>query len=435
MAIKKLEFQTISPFQRIEADLRRRIAGGEWSPGVVLPSRRDLAVEYRVAAKTVQRAITPLVDDGTLKANPRRGTAVSSQPAPPRQEALPSSDLKPGMERTGSGEQSRPAAPPRSLLLAPDFPAAPSFTSALALLTVPATLGVVASFYPERPLTGAQEYWVRSVLTALDIAFSQAGGNTHLFNCVQPDQAIVPYLDAVRRALNAEVDALVVVDLNECERSDAYAEVVSAAGRHTPLVLINSRAFDWPISHVFYDQRMAGYQAAQHLIRQGYRCLVFLVPFAADWAEARIAGAEAAVAHAGLPPQTLCVYPAERTNPVLNAMPYDLRGQVAMKNAMREMQILGAGIIAANDGTALGAMHAAQAAGLMAGVDYGLIGFDDNPDATKEGISTMRPPLEAMGEEAARIAVQALRGQTTTAQVRLRSHLIVRASTVARHKG
>jgi len=80
-------------------------------------------------------------------------------------------------------------------------------------------------------------------------------------------------------------------------------------------------------------------------------------------------------------------------------------------------------------------MHAAQAAGLMAGVDYGLIGFDDNPDATKEGISTMRPPLEAMGEEAARIAVQALRGQTTTAQVRLRSHLIVRASTVARHKG
>jgi len=61
MAAKNPEFQAISPFQRIDADIRRRIADGEWSPGVVLPSRRELAVEYNVAVKTVQRAITPLV--------------------------------------------------------------------------------------------------------------------------------------------------------------------------------------------------------------------------------------------------------------------------------------------------------------------------------------------------------------------------------------
>ena len=80
-------------------------------------------------------------------------------------------------------------------------------------------------------------------------------------------------------------------------------------------------------------------------------------------------------------------------------------------------------------------MRAGQEVGLKAGVDYGLIGFDDNPDATKEGISTMRPPLEAIGEAAARLAVQALRGQITTAQVRLCSHLIARASTAVGRRG
>jgi len=434
MAAKNPEFQAISPFQRIDADIRRRIAGGEWSPGVVLPSRRELAAEYNVAVKTVQRAITPLVEDGTLEANPRRGTVVSSRPHLTPQEALLSNDLSPGPGRTGGQKRSRPSSS-LSASSALEFAVAASITSSPALLTVPATLGVVASFFPDRPMTGAQEYWVRSILTALDVAFSQAGGNTRLFNRVQSDQVIVPYLDAVRCALNAGVDALVVVDLNESERSNAYAEVVSAAGRHTPLVLINSRAFDWPISHVFYDQRMAGYQAAQHLIRQGYCQLVFLAPFAADWAEARIVGAQAAVAHASLPAQALYIYPAERTDPIQDEMPYDLRGYGAMQSALREMQILGTGIIAANDGTALGAMRAGQEVGLKAGVDYGLIGFDDNPDATKEGISTMRPPLEAIGEAAARLAVQALRGQITTAQVRLCSHLIARASTAVGRRG
>lgn len=436
MATKKNEFRSISPYQRIEQDLRRRIAGGDWAIGAALPSRRDLAGEYEVALKTVQRAVAPLVADGTLEANPRRGTVLAARP---RQAVPREAVLTPEPKRLGRKTLTRPRILTRPRTLPPPETSASEsaervLASAERVLAAPATLGVVTSFFPDRPLTGAQEYWVRSVLTALDVAFSRAGGHTSLFNRVQPDRVVTPFLDAVRRALDAGVDALVVVDLDEHEGADAYVETMSAAGRDVPLVLINSRAFDWPVSHVFYDQRMAGYQAAQHLIRRGFRQLVFLSPFAADWAEARVAGAKAALSHAGLPPAALHIHPAERTEQVQGDVNFGILGYRAMRGALGALALPGMGVIAANDGTALGARQAGLEAGLTAGVDYGLIGFDDNPEATQQGISTMRPPLEAMGEEAARLVTQALRGQTATAQVRLRSHLIARASTAPRRE-
>ena len=54
-----------------------------------------------------------------------------------------------------------------------------------------------------------------------------------------------------------------------------------------------------------------------------------------------------------------------------------------------------------------------------------------SPSPVSLGLTTVRPPLEALGEEAARLLLRALNGETANMQICLRSHLIPRLSTNA----
>jgi DNA-binding GntR family transcriptional regulator len=47
-------------YQRIEADLRRRIAAGEWQPGTRLPTQDQLCDEYRVSSQPIKTALMRL---------------------------------------------------------------------------------------------------------------------------------------------------------------------------------------------------------------------------------------------------------------------------------------------------------------------------------------------------------------------------------------
>jgi GntR family transcriptional regulator len=62
------------PRARVEADLRARIAAGEWAHGQALPSVPALADHYGVARATVSRAIHALANDGLVQVIPRWGT-------------------------------------------------------------------------------------------------------------------------------------------------------------------------------------------------------------------------------------------------------------------------------------------------------------------------------------------------------------------------
>lgn len=62
------------PRDRVEADLRRRIAAGEWRHGQALPSVPALAEHYGVARATVSRAVRALADEGLVRVVPRWGT-------------------------------------------------------------------------------------------------------------------------------------------------------------------------------------------------------------------------------------------------------------------------------------------------------------------------------------------------------------------------
>ncbi|MGH3464758.1 MAG: GntR family transcriptional regulator [Kribbellaceae bacterium] len=60
----------LQPYQRIAADLRGAIDSGR--PGELLPSEKELATRYGVAASTAHRAVAVLVRGRSCEIIPRR---------------------------------------------------------------------------------------------------------------------------------------------------------------------------------------------------------------------------------------------------------------------------------------------------------------------------------------------------------------------------
>jgi DNA-binding GntR family transcriptional regulator len=62
------------PSDRVQADLRRRIAAGEWGHGEALPAVAALAGHYGVSRGAVSRALRMLAAEGLVRIVPRWGT-------------------------------------------------------------------------------------------------------------------------------------------------------------------------------------------------------------------------------------------------------------------------------------------------------------------------------------------------------------------------
>jgi GntR family transcriptional regulator len=58
----------------VAADLRRRIADGEWAVDEALPTTAAMAGHYRVSQSTVTRVLRILAAEGLVRTVPRWGT-------------------------------------------------------------------------------------------------------------------------------------------------------------------------------------------------------------------------------------------------------------------------------------------------------------------------------------------------------------------------
>jgi GntR family transcriptional regulator len=67
-------------YLRIAADLRRRIASGEYAPGDQIPTLPELCEAYRVSQTTVRNALALLRNEGLVESNARAGTRVRPRP-------------------------------------------------------------------------------------------------------------------------------------------------------------------------------------------------------------------------------------------------------------------------------------------------------------------------------------------------------------------
>ena len=375
----------VAQYRQIEGDLRERIRSGRWGAGAMLPGRRDLAQEYKVSSVTVGRAVDNLITEGLLHVDSRRGTFVASQASL--------------LEPAGS------AVPP--------LDTGPVHTAAQTLV-----VGIVVS--TDGPGTHSAV-----ILRALEHDLSEQGHITTVCNRAQ-----VPLLsleEAILRLLKDGVNALAVIclDLDRVRVEEALSHV-SLSG--TPTVCVLAGELHLPVPHVFYDNRIGGYQAARHLIDKGHRQVTVLAPFRASWVTERIEGIRQALAHSRQPLPEMHILPGDGKDWDYQSDPSEIAAR-ATERAMETGWTPQGGIICISDPVAHGFCHAASQQGLLRGKDFAVVGFDDAECARSGGLTTMRPPLEAMGREAARLLMAEVQGACVNVQVRLRAHLITRAST------
>jgi len=374
---------------------------------MMLPSRRDLAREFGVSPITIERAITPLLAEGVLRADDRRGTFVARSLAVTHASVL---------------ETSRPA-PLRAEALAVAHVLNPPAHTERAT----ATIGIVASLYVfNRDHLELHNFWIRLLVQSMEHSFSELSHRTRFYNRVQGQgQPLLPLRESIEAALADGVDALAIIGLGlapqEVEESLAVLE-----GKNLPIVCITSGELHRPVSHVFFDNRAAGYDAAYRLLQSGCQDLVYFAPFTALWVQERQEGIADALEYAGLERAALRVYP-NRIKPWEQEEDPQILGYEVARAFFAE-EHAPSGVICANDGLALGFLRAADEHGLMAGRDFRIISFDDHPDARHKQLTTLRPPMEAMGQEASQLLLRALHGEQTLLQMRLRWHLIPRSS-------
>jgi len=382
---------------RIQDDLRARVRAGEWKADGMLPSRRSLASEYKVDLGTLQRAIAALLEDGTLRADEGRGTYIAESSAHSVQ-----------FQTSASSPVGQPGVHSRRI-------------------SATGTMGIVAEIIPNPQYDnpdGISPFWIGEAVLGLERTFQGAGGATRLFNRLTPNGPVSDF-HAIASLLEAGINALAVILPDEAP--GAIAQALAAARDITvPLVFISDKPIKGAYTHVFYDQQTNGYQAAQHLIRCGYRRLLFLFPFQSSWVTERIEGITDALEIAGLSGDALAVHVGDRQDLEMVEPAREMAKRLFEAGA-----IDGCGVIAGNDFAAHGIMLAAAEAGRVPGRDFGLVGFDDLPASRELGLTTVRPPFAGMAEQVAMLLAHALQGEEMPVQVRMRPHLVARASSFA----
>ena len=382
------------PFRRIESDLRVRLRRGEWKEGSLLPSRRALASEYGVALRTMERAISSLLTEGLLRADGRWGTYAG------------------GAERITA-----PA----------DFGSGPVASRPELIRT--ATLGLLDTNSLDTHAPRHDDYgWLDVIATHAERFFAGAGGTTRYFSRFGAGPGRIPVSRALAVLQEEGVDALLVTGI--FDGPAIIQEVVSALENcPIPAVYVSWDDVSGQVPLVFYDNRIAGGQAAQHLHRCGYSDLVFFAPFQAPWAEQRLEGMRQ------MSTGDIRVLPTLRS-PEAYVTDWDIcRAEANLlldQCSARSRTLAPVGIVAAQDTLALIILDAALERGLTPGQDFGLVGFDDQPLARARGLTTLHPPLEALGEQAARMLLSHLHGDDLQMQMRLRSHLVPRSTTLLR---
>ncbi|NTV40418.1 MAG: substrate-binding domain-containing protein [Demequinaceae bacterium] len=174
------------------------------------------------------------------------------------------------------------------------------------------------------------------------------------------------------------------------------------------------------------DSFAGAISATQHLIDLGHTRIAFLGGRKElDSSQLREAGFREAMNLAGIPVDEDLVRDSR----------YDPDLASAVSDALLSLPSPPTAIFAANDVTAMSVIAAAQARGLTVPDDLSVVGFDDIPDATLSTppLTTVRQPLQAMGEAAMRMLLSILEGKEHVQHVRMGTEFIVRASTSPPH--
>ena len=247
---------------------------------------------------------------------------------------------------------------------------------------------------------------------------------------------------AVRRVIGGGAKAVIIQELILPAEAEAALAAEQAAGRlHIVRSLTASTANDQPT--VLFDQVAAGALAATHCLRQRYKRLLYLSPFSAPWAAERGLSVRRALllASAGLTPLLMTPEVPEFDHGGFLKLDAAARQRLVAEafdaGCERLAKLQGASVppavIAANDDIALLLLDELEARGLRSGIDVGVVGFDDLPESAARGLTSLAPPMTAMGNELARVITRLFAGGTVPRRTCLPWTISPRQSSMLEH--
>lgn len=383
-------------FRRLAKVLREDIQAGRYVPGELMPSRRALAQTHDVTPNTVNKAIHELMEQGLLEATERLGTRVAKVIA--HGAGAPVAGRQP-IAHTGA-------------------------TTGLVAVLVTTDIPLESSLSQGR----TNDVWTSTIARHLEIGLARGGARTS-YHRVYHDALPTPQA-AVAAALATKPSAVALINIYGYA---GWAEALREIPETGPETLVlTSMPMSCPNAQLSYDQTQFGYLAGSHLVANGYRRLVILRPFVEPWLEQRIAGVKHAAKHAGRTVSCTVVSPATMliADTLQQASPVALT--VALAPLLADWQPAEDGttaLVVPSDRLGLALLPILRAAGHEPGRNFGIIGFDDIAEGRAAGLSTVRPPLEAMGDRAATLLLEAMRGPLTRTLETLTPFLLPRRST------
>jgi DNA-binding LacI/PurR family transcriptional regulator len=180
------------------------------------------------------------------------------------------------------------------------------------------------------------------------------------------------------------------------------------------------------VTNIVLDHKLAARLALSHLVELGHRDIAFLKghPVSSDSAARWAALCETAIELGiHIRPELVVQINSTVSTPAL--------GYPCTKELLARKEHFTA-LFAYNDISAIGAVWALRDAGIRVPEDVSVMGFDDIPAAAfnSPGLTTVRQPLERMGQIAAKTLIDQIEGKADyVSEIAIEPEFVVRAST------
>ncbi|MFI6647639.1 LacI family DNA-binding transcriptional regulator [Streptomyces sp. NPDC050529] len=213
--------------------------------------------------------------------------------------------------------------------------------------------------------------------------------------------------------------------------ADPSGHTLGEFRRHgIPFVVIDRVGGDEEGCSVAVDDVAGGALAIRHLVSSGHRAIAFVSgPAHLKQIQDRRAGSQAALAEAGLPPESMRELPVGRLDVAA--------GRDAGARLLGLMERPTA-VFCANDLLALGVLQSLYAAGVRVPEDMAIVGYDDIEFAAAATVplTSVRQPAVTMGTIAAELLLQETGDRASEHRhehVVLQPELVVRRSSMTAH--
>ncbi|HEX2950458.1 MAG TPA: GntR family transcriptional regulator [Armatimonadota bacterium] len=377
-------------------------------PGERLPSQRELAKRFKVAPMTVVRAIMDLQHEGLVRRIPGKGTYAQLATVQAETQS-PSQSPTTSYPQTGVPQN---GGQPCHVAILPNF----RYTDI------------------ERP---SAIHMIGLVVSAVERTVQACGGRTSVID--RQNVANSDISTTLDQLIDQGIHGVVFVGANQSHDStdeawliqlQRYTETFLEYGIHTTVVQF---AYDYsPFDVVQFDGEYGAYLATQHLLEFGHRHIAFFSPEPGwRWVESRIRGYQRALRLHG-DDVTPHIFYADPIVPASLEHSDDYWAQVGCSCAeqmLTNTEITA--VVAANDVTARHAIKRLAAAGMMVPEHLSIVGFDDHIECRQLQLTTIHPPIDRLGEEAARLILQSMDGTLRGVRMtmNLKPSLIVRQTT------